>query len=102
MPARLILHQNQQIRLDHARLQALLAEYRKAPYAERRRSKEWTVLRSYVFRRDGYRCKLCGRSDLPLHLHHNTYANYAAERLEDLITLCEVCHERHHRLEDAS
>ena len=30
------------------------------------------MLRSYVFRRDGYRCKLCGRSDLPLHLHHNT------------------------------
>ena len=33
--------EDEQIRLDHARLQALLAEYRKVPYAERRRSKEW-------------------------------------------------------------
>jgi 5-methylcytosine-specific restriction endonuclease McrA len=94
--------EEEQRRLDHARLQALLAEYRKGSYAARRRSKEWEVLRRQVFRRDGYRCKLCGSNDLPLHPHHNTYANYAAERLEDLITLCEVCHERHHRLEDAS
>ena len=94
--------EEEQRRLDQARLEALLSDYRKGSYAERRRSKEWAVLRGHVFRRDGYRCKLCGRSDLPLHLHHNTYDNYAAERLEDLITLCEVCHKRHHRLEDAS
>jgi 5-methylcytosine-specific restriction endonuclease McrA len=91
--------EDEQRRLDQARLQALLAEYRKRPYADRRRTTEWLVLKRRVFRRDGYRCKLCGRNDLPLHLHHCTYENYASERLEDLITLCERCHERHHCLE---
>ncbi len=91
--------EEEQRRLDQARLQALLAEYRKRPYADRRRTTEWLVLKRRVFRRDGYRCKLCGRNDLPLHLHHCTYENYASERLEDLITLCERCHERHHCLE---
>jgi hypothetical protein len=87
--------------LDQARQQAILAEYRKGPYAERRRSEEWLILKRRVHRRDGYRCRMCGRDDLPLHLHHCTYVNYGQEKLEDVITLCEVCHRRHH-LEDAS
>ena len=94
--------EEKQRKLDHARQQALIAEYRKVPYAERRKSGEWSVLKRQIFRRDGYRCKLCGRDDLPLHLHHNNYSNYATEKLEDLIALCELCHERHHRLEDGS
>ncbi len=94
--------EEEQRQLDDLRLQALLAEYRRRPYAERRSTREWAVLRMRVFRRDGYRCKLCGRNDLALHLHHSVYTNYAREKLEDVITLCEVCHERHHRLEDAS
>jgi 5-methylcytosine-specific restriction endonuclease McrA len=34
-----------------------------------------------------------------LHVHHNNYANYAQERLEDLIILCSSCHQRFHFLE---
>jgi len=94
--------EEQQRELDHARQQALIADYRKVPYEDRRTSREWSVLRRQIFRRDGHRCKLCGRNDVPLHLHHCTYKNYAVEKLEDLITLCERCHERHHRLENAA
>ena len=89
-------HAEDQCRLDQLRQQALLAEYRSRPYAERRATREWTILKQQVHRRDGYRCRLCGNSDEQLHAHHCTYANYAEERLEDLITLCSTCHERFH------
>ena len=90
-------HAEDQRRLDNLRQQALLTEYRERPYAERRQTREWAILKRQVHRRDGYRCRLCGRDDdVQLHVHHCTYANYAEERLEDLITLCSACHERFH------
>ncbi len=82
--------------LDQLRLQALLAEYRKGSYAERRKSEEWSILKRWIHSRDGYRCRMCGRSKVELHLHHCSYDNYGEERLEDLITVCSVCHYRHH------
>src|SRR5215212_9426620 len=78
----------QQRRLDRERYETLLAEYRARPYAERRQTKEWAILKKQIHRRDRYRCRLCGEGDVELHVHHATYNNYAEERLEDLITLC--------------
>ena len=95
-------HAKDQRRLDDLRLQALLAEYRGRPYAERRQSKEWAILKKQIHRRDKYRCRLCGRDDVQLHVHHRTYENYAEERLEDLVTLCCSCHEHFHFLSEAS
>ena len=92
-------HDEDQRRLDDLRQQALLAEYRRRPYAERRQTREWAVLKRQIHRRDGYRCCLCGDNDAQLHVHHNNYANYAQEKLEDLITLCSSCHQRFHFLE---
>jgi len=88
--------------LDEERLQAIIAQYRKSPYKERRQSKEWSVLKQRIHRRDGYRCRLCGRNDLTLHLHHCSYDNYAQEKLADLITLCEECHGGFHSLFEVS
>jgi 5-methylcytosine-specific restriction endonuclease McrA len=95
-------HAEDQRRLDDIRQQALLADYRARPYAERRQTKEWAILKKQVHRRDGYRCRLCGRDDVELHVHHCTYENYAQERLEDLITLCAVCHHKAHFESEAS
>lgn len=95
-------HAEEQRRLDGLRQQALLADYRGRPYAERRQTREWAILKRQVHRRDGYRCRLCGRDDVQLHVHHRTYATYAEERLEDLITLCRSCHEHFHFLSEAS
>lgn len=74
-------HAEDQRRLDELRQQALLAAYRGRPYAERRQTKEWAILKKQIHRRDGYRCRLCGRDDAELHIHHCTYENYAEERL---------------------
>jgi 5-methylcytosine-specific restriction endonuclease McrA len=95
-------HAEEQRRLDDLRQQALLADYRSRPYAERRQTKEWAILKKQVHRRDGYRCRLCGRDGVQLHVHHRTYETYAEERLEDLITLCRTCHEHFHFLSEAS
>ena len=89
-------HQEDQRRLDDLRQQAILAAYRRRPYAERRQTREWATLKKQVHRRDRYRCRLCGSCDSELHVHHSSYANYAEERLEDLITLCSACHQRFH------
>ena len=95
-------HAEDQRRLDELRQQALLTEYRGRPYAERRQTKEWAILKKQVHRRDQYRCRLCGRGNVELHVHHCTYENYAQERLEDLITLCNVCHHKAHFESEAS
>jgi hypothetical protein len=95
-------HAGDQRRLDELRQQALLAEYRERPYVERRRTKEWAILKRQVHRRDGYRCRLCNRDDVELHVHHRTYENYAQEKLEDLITLCKECHHDSHFKSEAS
>ena len=95
-------HAERQARLDHARYETLLTEYRTRPYAERRQTREWAALKRQIHRRDGYRCRLCGRHDVQLHVHHRTYATYAEERLVDLITLCRSCHEHFHFLSEAS
>jgi 5-methylcytosine-specific restriction endonuclease McrA len=95
-------HAEQQSHLDNVRQEALLTEYCKRPYADRRTTQEWAVLKKQVHRRDRYRCRLCGRGDVQLHVHHRTYETYAEERLEDLITLCRSCHEHFHFLSEAS
>src|SRR5215217_4253498 len=96
------VHAEGQRRLDNLRQQAILADYRGRPYAERRQTKEWAILKKQVHRRDGHRCRLCGREDAELHVHHCTYENYAQERLEDLITLCTMCHRDFHFGSEAS
>jgi hypothetical protein len=95
-------HAEQQANLDRQRYQALLEEYRARPYEHRRQTREWKVLKRQIHRRDRYRCRMCNRNNVQLHVHHRTYATYAEERLEDLITLCQACHEHFHFLPEAS
>lgn len=62
-------------------------------------------LRREVFRRDGYRCKLCGQEGGPradgetieLHAHYTVPpAEGGSSSLDNLLTLCDPCHQRHH------
>jgi hypothetical protein len=56
--------------------------------------------RMRVLKRDGYRCRICGRSpddyDVVLHVHHirpwgGGYSGMTEE--DNLITLCDTCHD---------
>lgn len=58
-------------------------------------SPSWKVIRYKVMERDGFRCKSCG-DDSNLHVHHIHYKRLGAEKLEDLITVCAICHKELH------
>ena len=57
-------------------------------------------VKAYVLSRDTYKCQYCkGRSkDTRLHCHHIIFKrNGGSDTPENLITLCELCHESLHR-----
>lgn len=64
-------------------------------YQEYLSSKKWQALRKQVLKRDNYSCQLCTSKD-DLQIHHKTYVRFGFENLDDLITLCKKCHEKHH------
>lgn len=55
-------------------------------------SPEWKALARQRRKIDGYRCRLCNRSDR-LQVHHRTYDRQYHEDIEDLTTLCDECHD---------
>lgn len=65
------------------------------------RSKEWKEVRELVLDRDRHHCMCCGRGEdeVVLTVHHNTYKHLYEEtgHLDDLITVCSVCHLAIHR-----
>lgn len=70
-------------------------------YQEFLNSDYWQNVREQVLERDNHTCQGCGVTT-NLHVHHMTYNNHGSEHehLDDLITLCEVCHRKVHGLED--
>jgi len=65
------------------------------PYAEYLKTDHWKNVKKKVFIRVGNKCQLCS-SKINLNVHHNTYENRGEERYEDLIVLCQKCHEIFH------
>lgn len=73
-------------------------------YATYLRSPEWDAKRRGRMALAQYRCEVCNSGE-HLQVHHRTYARRGRELLEDLIVLCEPCHElftRYGRLENAA
>lgn len=61
-------------------------------YEEYLQSDIWREKRMKALKRDGFQCQICG-SGKNLQVHHIRYPNtYGEEPLEDLITVCDVCH----------
>lgn len=61
--------------------------------------KDFFNVREYILYRDGHLCQYCkGESkDSKLHVHHVVSRQTGGDRPGNLITLCEKCHEKHHR-----
>lgn len=50
-------------------------------------------LREYILYRDNYTCQLCGRTNVPLEIHHiGFWMGDRTDRPSNLITLCIKCH----------
>ena len=61
------------------------------------RSADWRRVRDRYWRSGLPKvCQGCGAIE-GLHLHHRTYKRLGAERLTDLVPLCESCHAEVHR-----
>ena len=58
----------------------------------------WNV-REYVLYRDGHRCQApkCNGKDKILNVHHIESRKTGGNRPDNLITLCESCHDKHHK-----
>jgi 5-methylcytosine-specific restriction endonuclease McrA len=86
-------------------------EYYKGSYSYRKMKKlkrmshndyfnthHWELARSAALKRDENRCADCGISieKKPLEVHHITYIRRGKEHLDDLMTLCQDCHQERH------
>ena len=70
----------------------------KGNYAKFLRSRYWKLVRSLVLIRDAFRCRQCGYRGVLLEVHHKSYDHHRDElnHLEDLVTVCNKCHEHIH------
>ena len=58
---------------------------------------DYIILRRRVLERDGWRCQECGSmKDLQVH-HMKPRGQLSGDVMNNLITLCVVCHRRVHR-----
>lgn len=64
-------------------------------YSEYLTTGHWVGIRSLALRRAGHKCQLCSSRE-KLQVHHNNYSRLWCERPEDVIVLCDSCHEKHH------
>jgi hypothetical protein len=84
---------NNSYRIDAPAREAA-SDLRSMPYAEYLQSEHWQALRTQAIAHYGDTCVLCDRK--PVQVHHRTYARRGAERLTDLIVLCDDCHDSYH------
>jgi len=63
----------------------------KKEYNDYLQSDEWKARRDYRLKKDGFRCAICGTGK-NLQVHHITYERIQNELIDDLVTLCESCH----------
>lgn len=72
---------------------------RALPYAEYLKTDHWYFTRRLALERAGHRCQVCNAKSR-LEVHHRTYENRGEEPPEDLIVLCDPCHELFHEHRD--
>jgi 5-methylcytosine-specific restriction endonuclease McrA len=59
----------------------------------KRYGKNWDQIRKFVYKRDGYRCRACGKSHCKLNAHHIILLRIIQSNdPRVLITLCDECH----------
>ena len=72
----------------------------KEEYAKALQHPKWQRKRLKIMERDKWRCKDCGNTEAQLHVHHLHYScKFPWQELNtNLITLCNSCHAKAHKL----
>lgn len=60
------------------------------------KSPKWKSFRKAILERSEGFCEYCFKKSSVLHVHHLTYERWGNERAEDVMALCEICHEEIH------
>lgn len=60
-------------------------------------SDKWKQKREERYKKDNHQCVLC-KSNKRISCHHLTYARLYKEDINDLITFCNKCHQRIHKI----
>ena len=60
--------------------------------------KEWNTIRSAVYRRDENKCTICKRDNIQLNAHEDWIYDYkeGLQKLNKIISLCDLCHNNIH------
>lgn len=72
-----------------------IKELRAMPYEEYLQTPEWLGKRELALQKADNHCQVCN-SIINLQVHHRTYENLGNENLQDLVVLCNDCHELYH------
>jgi hypothetical protein len=80
-----------------------MKKLKRMTYNEYLKTQHWELACCAVLERDENRCADCGGSteEKPLEVHHITYIRRGKEHLEDLMTLCQDCHQERHFISTA-
>lgn len=66
-------------------------------YQEYRKSGHWRLLRKKALERLGRKCSVCGSIDeQKMTVHHLSYRNLGQERSDEVVVMCQDCHEYFH------
>lgn len=77
------------IKTNKDKLRKHEADHRKKYYTE-----DWDTIRKKVYRRDGYKCVLCGKKG-KLHAHHIIPVRISRDNsLSNLVSVCNKCHRK--------
>lgn len=79
-----------------------IQDLRSMPYTDYLKTEHWQYTRTKALKRARYRCQLCNRGNISLHVHHRTYENRGYEQNDDLIVLCADCHRKFHDIDTAA
>jgi hypothetical protein len=66
------------------------------PYSEQLKDPRWQKKRLEIMQRDNFQCQICGNKTKTLNVHHFQYGKNKKPweyENDNLITLCEECHE---------
>lgn len=73
-----------------------IIELRNLPYSEYLLTSHWRAIRQKALCLAKFKCHLCNNKNC-LQVHHKTYINIGHESMEDIVVLCESCHNRFHQ-----
>ncbi|MFM9914003.1 MAG: hypothetical protein ACKVN9_10765 [Methylophilaceae bacterium] len=80
---------------DYSHASYEVNQERRLIYEDYLLSNQWKAIKALVFKRANDMCEICELNDA-VDVHHETYENVFAEKLEDLKAVCRFCHDYLH------